>query len=139
MSEALEANVASKEAEFCMLMNDWYKAEDEHGISALERCKMRLSLKEWLLKDVTFSQFPPYGAYVKDIPVVLFEGLLTTIERKIQLVTFTKRGCYNVRSVGSFDTENFFGTFKAPLLHDRFFPHIETIWFILITTSMQFR
>lgn len=40
---------------------------------------------------------------------MLYEGLLTNIERKIH---FVKRGCYNVRAVGSLDIENFFGTFQ---------------------------
>jgi hypothetical protein len=59
-----------------------------------------------------FSRFPPYGAYIKDIPIVLYEGLLTNIERKIQLFPFTKQGSYNVRAIGSLDIENFFGTFQ---------------------------
>ena len=43
---------------------------------------------------------------------MLYEGLLTNIERKIQLFQFVKRGCYNVRAVGSLNIENFFGTFQ---------------------------
>jgi hypothetical protein len=43
---------------------------------------------------------------------VLYEGLLTNIERKIQLFPFTKQGSYNVRAIGSLDIENFFGTFQ---------------------------
>ena len=70
---------ATKAAEFCQRMHDWYKAEDEPALPVDIRCKSRLALRDWLLQDVDFSKFPPYGAYVKDIPIVLFEGLLTNI------------------------------------------------------------
>lgn len=36
--------------------------------------------------------YPPYGSFINDIPVVLFEGLLTNIERKIQLFPSQKVG-----------------------------------------------
>lgn len=110
--DALQNIGAVREANFCQLMHDWYIAEDEPGISVETRCRSRLALRDWLLEGVNFSSFPPYGAYVKDIPLVLFEGLLTNIERKLQLFPFTKKGCYNVRAVGSMDIENFFGTFQ---------------------------
>jgi hypothetical protein len=93
-------------------VNNWYKAEDDPGIPALDRCRYRLAFRDWLLQDVTFHSFPPYGSYIRGIPTVLFEGLLTNIERKMQLFTFTKTNSYNVRAVGSLDIENFFGTFQ---------------------------
>lgn len=56
--------------------------------------------------------YPPYGSFINDIAVVLFKGLLTNIERKIQLFPFTKSGSYNNRDVGSLDAENFFRTLQ---------------------------
>ena len=103
---------ACEEAHFCELIRNWYKAEDEPGISSKDRCLSRLKLRKWLLRNVNFDKFPPSGAYVKDIPIVLYEGLLTGIERRIQLFPFTKTGSYNVRSIGSLDIENFFGGFQ---------------------------
>ncbi|MES9972476.1 MAG: hypothetical protein ABW092_20775 [Candidatus Thiodiazotropha sp.] len=100
------------EAKLCSIIRNWYRAEDEQGISAHERCIARLALREWLLDGVNFSKFPPSGAFVKDIPVVLYEGLLIGIERRFQLYPFTKSGTYNVRSIGSLDIENFFGSFQ---------------------------
>ena len=88
VEEALLKNGALNEAKFCSLVRNWYQAEDEPGIPALDRCKYRLHLREWLLQHVNFGQFPPSGAYVKDIPIVLYEGLLTGIERRIQLFPF---------------------------------------------------
>jgi hypothetical protein len=55
---------------------------------------------------------PPSGASVNDIPIILYEGLLTGIERRIQLFPFTKAGSYNVRCIGSLDIENVFGSFQ---------------------------
>lgn len=42
----------------------------------------------------------------------MFEGLMTNIERRIQLFPFIKRGAYNVRALGSLESENFFGQFQ---------------------------
>ena len=100
------------EASLCSIIRNWYRAEDEPGVSAYERCMSRLELREWLLEGINFSKFPPSGASVKDIPIVLYEGLLTGIERRFQLYPFTKTGTYNLRSVGSLDIENFFGSFQ---------------------------
>ncbi|KAK3085103.1 hypothetical protein FSP39_024263 [Pinctada imbricata] len=112
VADALESIGEYSTAEFCRLIDMWYRADDDPGLSALDRCKYRLQLKEWLLDGISFYEFPPPGAYIKGIPVVLFEGLLTNIQRKIQLYAFYKSGTYNVRSVGSLDIENFFGTFQ---------------------------
>ena len=112
VSDALDSLGEHTTADFCRMIDSWYKADDEPGISAVDRCKYRLKLKEWLLDGISFSEFPPPRAFIKGIPVVLFEGLLTNVERKIQLYTFSKSGTYNVRSVGSLDIENFFGTFQ---------------------------
>ena len=49
---------------------------------------------------------------MSDIPVVLFEGLVTNCERKIKLYGFVKRGCYNARTISGLDSENFFSDFQ---------------------------
>ena len=54
--------------------------------------------------------FPLDGRYVNDIPVVLFEGLLLHINRRLQLYAFTN-GPYNARSIATLDLENLFGAF----------------------------
>ena len=112
VEDALRNIGYDKEAEFCRLVRKWYEAEDEPGVSSLERCKARLELRRWLLSNANFGKFPPYGAYVNDVPIVLYEGLLTGIERRLQLYPFTRAGTYNVRSIGSLDIENFFGSFQ---------------------------
>ena len=100
------------EANFCRLIRDWYESEDEPGISANNRCKARLDLRDWLLKGVQFNCFPPPGMHIKGIPMVMFEGMLTNIERRMQLFSFVKKGTYNVRSLGSLEAENLFGEFQ---------------------------
>lgn len=113
VADALDTIGATEEADFCRMVFFWYSAEDDQGIPAIDRCKYRLRFRDWLLKDVCMKTYPPYGSFINDIPVVLFEGLLTNIERKIQLFPFTKSGGYNVRAVGSLDAEIFFGTFQV--------------------------
>lgn len=112
VTRALEDIGAINEAKFCSLIYNWYLADDEPGIPVDVRVHHRLSLRDWLLEDVDFTKFPPHGSYIKNIPIVLYEGLLTNIERKVQLFPFVKRQCYNVRAISSLDIENFFGTFQ---------------------------
>ena len=115
-SESVEKVMSEKgfanEANFCKLIRNWYESEDEPGISADNRCKARLELRDWLLKGVQFNRFPPPGMHIKGVPVVMFEGLLTNIERRMQQFSFVKKGTYNVRSLGSLEAENMFGEFQ---------------------------
>ena len=100
------------EANFCHLIREWYEAEDEPGLSVFERCIRRLKLREWPCSNIHIGRFPPPGSHVNGIPVVMFEGLMTNIERRIQLFPFVKKGSYNVRALGSLEAENFFSGFQ---------------------------
>lgn len=101
-----------KEAKFCQIMTRWYEAEDEPSISVDERFYRRLELRNFLLDGVVFANFPPYGSHINGIPYVMFEGLMTNIDRRIQLYAVVKNGTYNVRAPTSLDSENFFGEFQ---------------------------
>ena len=106
----MRGNNDNFEANFCKLIREWYEAEDNPGISAIDRFDRRFALRDWLLSSVQFNSFPPYGSYVKGIPIVLYEGLLTSFERKTQL--YACAGPYNQRAISTLDIENFFRTFK---------------------------
>ena len=88
------------EALLCRLIRNWYRAEDEPGLSAAERCIMRVQFLNWLngVGNKSLSKFPPPGKYVAGIPAVLWEGLVLSIERKIQLYPYCSRGSYNARA-----------------------------------------
>jgi hypothetical protein len=101
-----------KEIEFCELIRGWFDAEDEPGIDAKERCRLRLRLRHWLLQGYNSHFFPPPTRYVKGIPIQTYEALLTHIERKIQIYSFCNGHAYNVRSISSQQVENFFSTFR---------------------------
>ncbi|VDI01697.1 Hypothetical predicted protein [Mytilus galloprovincialis] len=105
-------NGFTNEATFCKLLREWYAAEDSPGVGAKDRCSYRLNLRKWLLENVRFNQFPPPGSHVRGIPLIMFEALMTNIDRRIQLFSFVKGGTYNVRSLGSLEAENFFGEFQ---------------------------
>ncbi|CAG2201472.1 DHDH [Mytilus edulis] len=109
---AMTENGDLEEANFCKLIREWYQAEDEPGIATLELCERRLNLQNWLMDKIDIGKFPPPGRHVKGIPIVMFEGLMTNIERRIQLFPFIKSGAYNVRVLGSLESENFFGQFQ---------------------------
>ena len=51
------------EASFCRRFRNWYKAQDEGGMSSCERHIHEQDLRKWLLQDVRFDIFPPPGKY----------------------------------------------------------------------------
>lgn len=112
VEEAMRVNGDTAEADFCALIRGYHEAVDEAGIPSKDRIQNLLSLREWLLQDVVFSKFPPPGLFIKDIPIIEFEGLLTSIERRIQLYSVVPGNSYNARSASSLDGENFFGAFQ---------------------------
>ena len=61
VEDALHNSGYVHEAEFCQLVRQWYQAEDEPGISSKDRCEARLRFRAWLLHNVNFGKFPPYG------------------------------------------------------------------------------
>jgi hypothetical protein len=95
------------EAEFCNIIRSWYAAEDEPGISAIERAMKRLRMKDYLLENIDFGVFPAFWKDVKGFPKVWFEGILQRIDTTLQLYLIA--GSYNQRSVSSLVNETFFG------------------------------
>lgn len=112
VEQVMRENGDIKEAEFCKVIREWYAAEDDPGIDVMERIKRRLRIREWLLEGVDFHTFPPYGTHVVGVPHIMFEGILTNVERRIQIIPYIKSGTYNPRSLGSLEAENFFGEFQ---------------------------
>ena len=76
------------EAKLYGVIRNWYHAVDEQSVSAYDRCLAMLELREWLLEGVSFTLFPHSGAYVKDIPIVLYGGLLIGIEPDVPAWAF---------------------------------------------------
>lgn len=95
-------------ASFCHAVRSWWKAEDESGISALDRIHMRIALRELLLDNVNFGRFPQPTMYIKGWPLQLWEALVASIDSKAILYSLAKRGTYNVRAFSSMMGETFF-------------------------------
>ena len=96
------------EAEFTKLFREWHDAEDLPGISAVERCKRSLALRQWMLEGQRIDQFPPPGSHIKGFPRITFEGLIGNIETHIFMYALCKSGTYNWRSVSALVAESFF-------------------------------
>jgi hypothetical protein len=101
-----------EEAKFCQLVRKWFDAEDEPGFTAHERCRTRLAFREWLLSGYDENIFPPPTRYMKGIPILTYEALLTHMERKIQIYLYCPDQTYNTRAISSQQVENFFSTFR---------------------------
>ena len=100
------------EATFCAKIRNWYRAEDEPGLDVKERQVARIALRTMLLESVNLAEFPPPGNHVAGMPVVMFEGILTNIDRRIQLYALTPGNSYNVRAPNTLDIENLFSEFQ---------------------------
>ena len=112
VEKELHKNGRHREADFTRVFRRWYEAEDDAGISVSERHNRRIALRSMLLGMWNLSFFPPPGNHVAGMPTTMYEGLLTNIDRRVQLSSFAASGKYNVRTLGSLDSENFFGTFQ---------------------------
>lgn len=51
----------AEEATFCKHIRNWTKAEDLPGLSAHERISYAIDLRDWLLTDNNFGEFPLPG------------------------------------------------------------------------------
>ena len=112
VEQFMRQNEFTKEADFVKIIRDWFEAEDSPGIPAKERCKRRLSLRDYLLEGVNFSMFPPVTQYMKGIPIVTYEALLVHLERKLQIFEYIPGHRYNVRALGTQEVEQFFSTIR---------------------------
>lgn len=108
VQNAMTENGDHRAANLCKSVLEWWRAEDEPGISAHDRISMRLSLRERLLRGYNFGRFPPPGMYVNGWPVQLWEALLANIDAKSILYSLTKNGTYNTRAFSSMMGETFF-------------------------------
>ena len=102
-----------KEARWCRLMRNWYKAVDEAGIRVSQRIEWLLEMREELLKIYRPGKFPPPGAFVADLPIAQFEGLLCNVDRRLQLYSTSQNGTYCHRAISSLDNESLFGMFQV--------------------------
>ncbi|XP_060573074.1 uncharacterized protein LOC132730724, partial [Ruditapes philippinarum] len=108
VQNAMQENGDFRAASLCADILDWWRAEDEAGISATERMSMRFKLRRRLLGLINFGEFPPPGQYVKGWPTQLFEALLANIDAKLLLYSLCKSGTYNSRAFSSMMGETFF-------------------------------
>jgi hypothetical protein len=109
----MEKNGDIAEAKWCELIRQWYHAIDEAGISVSERMTAFLAMRTHLLALYNPLHFPPPGNSVSGLPMAQFEGILTNIDRRIQLYHLTSEHAYNHRSISSLDSETFFSSFQV--------------------------
>lgn len=94
-------------ADLCRDIRHWWLSEDEPGISAKERVRMRMNLRR-LLSHVKFDQFPPQTVSISGWPLQLWEALIANIDAKSLLYALCHNGTYNVRAFSSMMGETFF-------------------------------
>jgi hypothetical protein len=74
--------------------------------------KKRMDLIDWLADGVEFEHFPLYGARIKGLSHILYEGLRTSMEGKLYLYAIAKGGTYCARAPSTLCSESFFSTMQ---------------------------
>ncbi|KAH3848086.1 hypothetical protein DPMN_090434 [Dreissena polymorpha] len=100
------------EAQFCRLIRRWYDAEDEPAVPAVEMCRRRYELLQWLRDGYQLGIFPPPTKYVKGIPIITYEALIAHLVTKLQLFARVPHCKYNVRATGTQELEQLFSSFR---------------------------
>ena len=75
------------------------------------------AIRHKLLSELHVGHFPPHTSFIADLPVAQFEGILTNVDRRLQMYALVQHGTYNNRAVTSLDSENFFGAFQVLYTH----------------------
>ena len=102
-----------QEAMWCGLICEFYGTVDSAALSIEARITHLMSIRTFMLQHLDVGHFPPPSFVVKDMPMCQFEGMLTNIDRRLQLYSMIEAGSYNQRAISSLDTENFFSAFQA--------------------------
>lgn len=85
VEEWMVENEYTESAKLTRLIRQWYEASDQSGMRAIERVKHLMEMRQFVLEDVDFGIFPPFGRYIKGIPIVTFEEMLVDIDLKLQM------------------------------------------------------
>jgi hypothetical protein len=72
-------------ASLTQCIRSWWHSEDQPGIQAADRIKMRIPLRNRLLADVDFGLFPPRTMYIKGWPTQLWEALVASMDQLEQI------------------------------------------------------
>lgn len=110
-----------QEAEWWHLICNWYAAVDLAGIDIDERIAYLMDMREFLLKQYNLMIFPPPCSYVNNLPIAQFEGILTNVDRRLQLYSMVQTEANNHRSLSSHDKKTFVSPFQV---HMHFLPSI---------------
>ena len=79
------------------------KQSNGAAMSPDKRLEAMLNMRNKLLQYLRVGQFPPPGFHVAGMPMAQYEGLLTNVDRRLQLNHLVQQGTYNQRAISSLD------------------------------------
>ena len=91
-------------------MREWYEACDECGIHPEERVNRWINMHNFLISDMTFTDFPPPTTHAKGIPIITFEALLQGISIRILLYGLSLGATFNNCAISTLGIESLFST-----------------------------
>ncbi|XP_070553208.1 uncharacterized protein [Ptychodera flava] len=113
-SESVEHELVNKgytaSAELCNNVRMWFEAQDEPGISAINRCKMKVRYRNKLLGMVDLMSFPPPGMHIQGYPKSLWESTIASVDADLLLYGIAARRTYNQRAVSSQTCEGLYSS-----------------------------
>ena len=68
---------------------------EKAGLSPEIRQNYRMNMRNLMLGSDHLANFPPTGSFVAGMPVVMFEGIFTDIDRRCQLHALVPGNSYN--------------------------------------------
>ena len=134
VEDSMRASGYLNEANWCSLMRNFYEAVDGSGCRTEERIRKLLDMWEFLCKQYNPFSFPPPGFHLKGLPMAQFEGLMTNIDRRMQMYSIVESRKYNQRAISSLDSETFFGSFQVFNFTIQYATLICSLYFYFIKT-----
>ena len=125
-------------ADFVYLAHRFYVATNERGICADERVHMLHSMHKFLVKDLSFEDYPPkglLGRYIKGMPYQTFEAILHICSNRIQLYPLAFGKCYNQHEISTLGCESYF---SDVVRSDREGVHLPHLTFSSFPLSLHF-
>ena len=110
VEDIMKQNGDVREAKFVKLVREWYEACDECGIHPKERVNRWINMHNFLISNMTFSEFLPPTTHAKGIPIITFEALLQGISVRILLYGLALGDTFNNCAISTLGMESLFST-----------------------------
>ena len=123
-NEGVEENIHkhgdSHTANFVHLLQNWFMASDERGITLKDRLQYLVEMHNYMNQFYDPSEYPPPSTHIYNMPIQSFEMLMQSISMHIACYQLAKKNTFNNRALSTLAIESCFSDLK--------YSGIEWIW-----------